>query len=119
MKKYILTSFLIALITISCQGCYFGTSGSWKDDHIDAKIRHEIAICNKKLFGAIANNDLHTVKSLMSPVLIEKGGSKLDSLISSFSDGFKSTQYKVLNEFYTKNTTANIGEISPLSRHKF
>jgi len=106
MKKCL--SILFGVIALALQSCHFGTSGSWKDDHIDPAIRAQIAPLNKKLFTGLMTNNIAAVKQLMSQVLIEKLGKKTDTIVNTVNNAFKATDYEVLNEFYTKNTTTNI-----------
>lgn len=108
MKKYLSVFILIIVASSALQSCHFGTSGTWKDDHIDPAVRAEIAPLDKKLFNGIMAKDVEAVRSLLAPVLLEKTGKKIDTLVNDFGDAFKADGYEELNSFYTKNTTTNI-----------
>jgi hypothetical protein len=109
MKRYLLILALLSFTSIIVQSCHVGASGGWKDDHIDPNVRKEIEVLDKKLFESISTKDIAGVKSLMATVLLEKSGNQIDTLVNSVGDAFKTKDYQLLNEFYTKNTTTNIG----------
>jgi hypothetical protein len=99
--------FLIT-ICICSASCHFGGNATLKNEQIDKGVKNEIANLNTKLFKAIAEKDGDAIKDLMSPKLAEKSGRSLDTLTSTFADTFNAASYSVLDEYYTKNATANI-----------
>ncbi|MFI5159518.1 MAG: hypothetical protein ACHQF4_11675 [Sphingobacteriales bacterium] len=103
---------IFSIVLISCwallQGCHVGTSGTWRNGRISLEVKQKIDALNKKLFEAIVTKDPTKLKQLMSPPLLEKSGSNLDTIITSFNNKFNATSYDVLDDYYTKNSTTNI-----------
>ncbi|NCD70058.1 hypothetical protein [Mucilaginibacter agri] len=116
MKKTLLTFSWVILFAAVLQGCHFGTFGSWKNDRIEPKVREEIAVLDKKLFKAIMTQDVAGVKQLLSPTLLEKSGKKVDTIVNTMGGAFKATDYKLLDEYYTKNTSENISNDIPAGK---
>ena len=90
------------------QSCHFGTSGTWANDRIDQSVRNQIDVLNKKLFESIASKDVAGTKQLMSPMLLEKSGKSIDTIVNTFGDNFKGATYEILDEYYTKNTNTKV-----------
>jgi len=107
MKKYLM---ILLFAVLGFTGCHIGTSGTWKNDHIDPAVRDKLDVLNKKLFGVLLKGDVAGVKALMSPKLIENAGLKIDTIVLGFKNAYSglSAGYEVLDEYYTKNTTTNI-----------
>ena len=108
MKKHLLIIFLLSIWIILSQGCHIGTSGTWKNDRIDQSVKDKIDVMNKKLFKSIITKDIAGIKQLMSPILIEKSGSKIDTVINNIDVASNEPNYALLDEYYTKNSTTNI-----------
>lgn len=106
-------SFLfLAGISISMYGCTFGTSGMWKNDHIDQSIRSEVKPLNDKLIIALRKNDLSGIKALLSDQLLEQA-SKLTELVAQVSPTLSNNNYRVLDEYLVKNTSAGLNNTIP------
>lgn len=97
--------FLLMMMLFSCN---IGTTGTWKNDHIDENVRNEIALLNKKLFKSIVAKDADAAKKLMSPLLIENSAKEINTIADEFSDNYKSADYQILDEYYSKNLSKNI-----------
>lgn len=97
--------FIIILATF---GCHVGTSGTWKNGNIKPDIKARIDDLNKRLFKSIVTKDAAGVKQLMSKVLIENSGVKIDTIINEVGNAMSTSDYDILDEYYTKNTTTNI-----------
>ena len=108
MRKHVSIIFLLSACVILSQGCHVGTSGTWKNDRIDENVKDKIDVLNKKLFKSIATKDIVGIKQLMSPILIEKSGKKIDTLINNIDVPSDNPDYRLLDEYYTKNTATNI-----------
>lgn len=106
-------TLLFILTILILQSCSLGTSGTWKNDHIDQDKREQIKTLNDKLFNGIINNDVTAVKALMSDKLLEKGVSDLDKLINQVSTSFKADSYRILDEYNVHNSTTDIGNTLP------
>jgi hypothetical protein len=105
MKKTL--TFILILSITSLFSCRFGAWGSWKNDKIDPDLRAEMAVLNKKLIKAMAGNDAAAVKQLASTVLLQKAEAGLDSVVTQYQTLVKSEDYEIIDEYYTKNVTAN------------
>ncbi len=65
MKNSLLHSILIfSLTALVFQGCKIGTVKMWKNDDIETKKKEQIRVLNDKLFAAIRNNDIASIKAL-------------------------------------------------------
>jgi len=106
MKSALITLLLIS--TIIQLGCHTGASGTFVNANIDPAIKKQIEPLNKKLIEGLASKNAKELKQLMAPVLIERSGSALDSSIKVIGDGINSSEYTVMDEYYTKNTAINI-----------
>jgi hypothetical protein len=106
MKNLIL---LTILTVFGLQGCNVGTVGTWKDENIEQSLKNEIETLDKKVMEAVTTNNVELLKSIMSEKLLEKGGDSLDQFIEQASTIITTTDYKVLNQFQTKNSTTGIG----------
>jgi hypothetical protein len=109
MKKHLSILFFACAISVLLQSCYFqvNTFGRWKNQNIDKEVRNEIGLLDKKLFKSIMTKNVSGVKQLMSKTLIDISGKKIDTLVNGLGDAFKANDYKLLDEFYTKNTNEN------------
>lgn len=105
MKQYTL---LLILTVLTFQRCNFGTFGTWKNDNINKDKREQIKVLNDKLLKAITSNDVAGVKALMSDILLEKRASEVDTLINQVNAYFKSDSFRILDEYYVKNSTTGI-----------
>ncbi|OKS85777.1 hypothetical protein [Mucilaginibacter polytrichastri] len=113
MKKLLSTLLSVAALTLALQSCHVGASGSWKNDNIPPDVKKEIAVIDQKLFKAIMTQDIAGVRQLMSPVLIEKAGKTVDTIVHNIGGAFKATDYELLDEYYTKNSTTKITNTIP------
>lgn len=106
MKKLILLTIITAF---GLQGCNVGTTGTWKDENIEQGLKSEIETLDKKVLEAVTTNNVDLLKSIMSDKLLEKSGSDIGQLIEQASRVITTTDYKVLNQFQSKNSTTGIG----------
>lgn len=106
MKKLILLTIITAF---GLQGCNVGTTGTWKDENIEQGLKSEIETLDKKVLEAVTTNNVDLLKSIMSDKLLEKSGSDIGQLIEQASSVITTTDYKVLNQFQSKNSTTGIG----------
>jgi hypothetical protein len=109
MKKSLHLKLIVTSIFILLQSCQFNfnKSGVWKDDNIDPEVKNKINGLNQKLFEAFKNNDIAGAKQLMSQALIDGAGAKIDTLVNSIHSGITVPGFKVFNQFYVNNTSAN------------
>jgi hypothetical protein len=115
MKIYIT---IICLIAFTITGCHFGTSGTWENDRIDPTVKSTIDDLNKKLFIGVRTKDITGLKQLMSPMLVEKAGKTIDTLINSVGDNYNLEEFETVDDFYIKNSTANINDHLLSIKHK-
>ncbi len=110
MKKYIWSITILFTITlVACiYSCKFSVNGEWKDDHINNDVRNEISALNKKLLQNVKDDNVPAIKEMMSKILIDSSGTKIDTLINNTSHNILGSDYTIINEFYTKNTTDNL-----------
>lgn len=107
MKKQI-TLILFAFLTISFfQSCKEPATGIWVNGRINSDIKKQIADLNKKLFKGIMDKDVPAVKSLLSPELLKRSGTRLDTLVNNTSQIYNAKDYDLLDEFYTKHHIGN------------
>jgi hypothetical protein len=107
MKNSLAVFSSAILFCLLFTGCYVGTSGSWVNDHIDKQVRDEIRPLNDKLLKGIAGNNVATVNELLSPVLLEKAGKDIATIVNTASKIIKGDDFEVVDEYYTKNTNTN------------
>ncbi|MBI9056767.1 MAG: hypothetical protein JEZ01_03240 [Labilibaculum sp.] len=100
---------LSLLIIIGIQSCNVGTTGFWKDENISQSLKNEINKLDKKVFEAIVSNNHKQIKSLMSDKLLDISGDNIDKLVDQANTIIKNDDYRVLNQFYVKNSTTGIG----------
>src|ERR1700761_7408773 len=107
MKKRTSAILLISVSLLSLS-CHFGTSGTWKNDHIQPEIRSEIATLNKQLFNDIKKKDIPDLNKLLSSALIRESGNQMDTIVNQVGPAIAESDYEVVDEYYTKNTVANV-----------
>jgi cell division protein FtsB len=103
MKRNVLSVLLVFCIIITLVSCHSGDNGIWKNTEIDSGLRSQIAALNKKLFTSIMAKDINGVKALLSDKLVQKSGTKLDTLVYTSAQSFNAKDYDVLDEYYTKH----------------
>ncbi len=111
-------TFCLIITVVLLYGCKLGTVGAWKNGNIDANQREQIKILNDQLFQAILNNDVKVVKSLMSDKLLAKAGNDLDQMLGQVSSSLKVNKYRILDEYYVKNTTIGVNNTIPSGTSK-
>jgi len=99
---------LIIVTTIVFQSCNFGSSGTQKNESIEASKIQEIKVLNDKLFKAIMSNDIPGVKALLSDKLLTIVNSDLDKLVGTMSNNYPSKSYTILDQYYVSNTAVDI-----------
>jgi hypothetical protein len=105
MRKSVLIIFLMLPVTVFMLSCHVGTSGSWKNDHIDAVERNKIATLNDRLFKAITTDDIEGVKKLMFSGLVSILGKKTDTIvIQCLMNTIQKTQLLILQIIYFRLT---------------
>lgn len=102
MKNIILILFFLTIFTTSCN-----VGGTWKDDNIDTEIKVKIHELNYQILDGFAENNLDKVLSICSDKLIEQSKNDLNILIQQVRQSFSKNDFKILNEFYQKNTSDN------------
>jgi hypothetical protein len=101
--------FLLIITTIGIQSCKVGTTGTWKDENIDQSLKNEIQTLDKKVLEAVTTNNTDLIRSIMSEKLLEKSSNDIDQLIEQIGNVIKTTDYNILNQYQTKNSTTGIG----------
>ncbi len=109
MKETILL-ILTVLILTSCNSQPFV---AWKNDNIDKDKKEQIRILNDKLFKGLRNNDVVSVKSLLSDALLEKSGSDLENVVRQVSSYSLPDNYRILDEYNIRNSTTGISNTIP------
>ncbi|MDQ6471593.1 hypothetical protein RB619_13135 [Flavobacterium sp. LHD-80] len=100
---------LIILTAVIFQSCNFGSSGTQKNEDIEASKVQEIKVVNDKLFKAIMSNDIPGVKALLSDKLLTTvASSDLNNLVGTMSANYPSKSYTILDQYYVSNTNINI-----------
>lgn len=108
MKIFLLSFFLFLLIL---QSCTVDTTGTWKNDRINPEVKNQIAVLNKKLFKSLVAADITSAKKLMAPILIENSEKEISAIVGAFNENYKTTEYQVLDEYYTKNSGKNVTNV--------
>lgn len=98
----------IVLIILILQGCNIGANNTSKNEHIDERTRASIGRLNDRLFKAVINSDVATIKTLSSDKLLENSGDSLDILIKKVRTLFSTQTYSVMDEYNVHH--ANIGD---------
>ena len=99
---------LIPLIAFGIQCCNVGSTKVWKDKNIEQRLKDEIETLDKKVVEAVTNQDTELLRSIMSDKLLEMAGDSIGQLLEQVNDLFAATDYKILNQFHTKNSTTGI-----------
>jgi Uncharacterized protein conserved in bacteria with a cystatin-like fold len=102
MKKNIIYLLAIILLTTAFQSCT-GDKGIKENDQISNSTRAAIAALNKKLFDGITSGNVAAVKALLSPDLIEKSGTELDTVINRCSKRYPAKDFEILDEYLSKD----------------
>lgn len=102
MKKNIIYLLAIILFTTAFQSCT-GDKGIKENDQISNSTRAAIAALNKKLFDGITSGNVAAVKALLSPDLIEKSGTELDTVINRCSKRYPAKDFEILDEYLSKD----------------
>lgn len=109
MKKNIWIILTVIVLFTSCHG-----GGTWKDDHIDPKIRTEINELNNQIIDGLREGNQEKIFSVFSDKLKEKAkndqGVKdfIKTLMLSAKNKISKDKFVVLNEFHQKNTTSGM-----------
>jgi hypothetical protein len=107
MKKQIPLILFTFLAITFFQSCKEPATGFWMNDKINSDVKKQIAELNNKLFKGIMNKDINAVKSLLSPELLKRSGTKLDTLVNNTGQIYNAKEYELLDEFYTKHHIGN------------
>jgi hypothetical protein len=102
MKKIILILISLPILITSCN-----VGGMWKDDNIDPKVKEQIHKLNYEIIDGFVNNNPEKVFNICSDKLLEQGKNDLSMLIQQTRQSFSREDYKILNEFYQKNTSTD------------
>ncbi|MEO3405528.1 hypothetical protein AAFN85_16580 [Mucilaginibacter sp. CAU 1740] len=105
MKKILITALL--LVTVNLAGAQISVFSTFINAHINPDIKKQIEPLNKKLIENLASKNTPGVKQLMSPVVIERSGDKLSAIVDTISNGMRSAEYSIIDEYYTINTATN------------
>lgn len=101
--------FLTMLIAFVLQGCNVGTTKYCMDESIKQRLRNEIQALDKKVLEAVTTNNPHLIRTILSDKLLEKDGNNIDLLIKQAGSVIPNADYRILNQFYVKNSTTGIG----------
>ena len=102
IKKTVI--FILFVVTI--QSCNLNSSGTWRNDQIQRRTREEIKALNDKLVKSMGEDDVASVKGLMADIL--KKDSNIVEFVHQFSNSFGIKEYKILDEYYVKNTSVQV-----------
>lgn len=111
MRKSIWSILTVIILFISCHS---GAGGTWKDDHIDPKIRAEIHELNNQVIEGFIEGNQEKVFSNFSDKLIEQAKndagvkSFVNTLMQEAKKRISKDKFVVLNEFLQKNTTSDM-----------
>lgn len=105
IQKIIIVVFTVLFIQ-SCKNV--GLSKGWKNENIDTENKQQIKTLNDKLFKAIGNKDELSLRMIMSDSLIQKAGD-IGKLLNQISTYYKADSYRIIDEYYTNNSTIGIG----------
>ena len=105
MKNFL----LLIILAIGLYACELNTLKTYKDGKIDKALRNKIDQLDDIVIASVLTNNPKKIKSIMSDVLLEKSGEKIDQLIDEMGLYIKTDDYKVLNQFYVRNTTEGSG----------
>ena len=109
LNNAMMTGKILLLFTfIVFQNCELGGSVFLKNDSIDKNIKEQINNLDNQLFKAIKTNNPDLIRGLMSDSLLKKGGQVIDILLNQVSASIKLESYKILDEYYIKNTAKNM-----------
>jgi len=101
MKKHLI--LLLLGFALCNSACMFIETKTFQDDKIDADIKAEIAPLNKQIFNSLMTRNVGGIKKLMSPQMLDSAGTTIDTIVNTVANTYKGKEYKILDEFYTKN----------------
>jgi hypothetical protein len=102
MKNSTLSLLSLIAFVMACN-----VGGGWKDENIDEKIKSQIHELNSQIIDGFIENNHDKVFQICSDKLLEQGKNDLSSLIQQVRKSFSKKDFKILNEFYQKNTSEN------------
>ena len=95
----------LLLLIIAITGC--NTSGTWNDDHIDLALRQTINGLNAQVIEGLAADKPDKILAVASEALITAAHNDLTSLTQKTAGMIQPGNFKIRNQFFTKNSTAN------------
>jgi hypothetical protein len=99
---------LFVLLSVLFNSCTSAdTTVWWENEDIEKEIKTEIKNINDTLVHSIYMGDVDVVKKLLSDVLLEKSPD-MDDILFTVSGLFTSEKYRILDEYYVKNSTTDI-----------
>lgn len=98
-------TLIILFASIFITSCNVG--GMWKDDNIDPDVKSEIHKLNYEIIDGFIENNPDKVFSVCSEDLVKKSKNEFTNLIYQVRQSFSKEDFKILNEFYQKNTSEN------------
>jgi hypothetical protein len=103
-------TLIYLLIFLLFQRCNLSKSnnGIWKNDQIGQDIRNKIKVLNDKLFYGVKNDDLKSIKSILSDSLFENSRNSLENIIGNISSSIKSDKYFPWDEYFVRNSSVNV-----------
>ncbi|MBK5721253.1 hypothetical protein JGH11_10260 [Dysgonomonas sp. Marseille-P4677] len=110
MKKYYILIFISALF-YACNNA--GGFMIWRGNNIEEQTRDEIRKLNGNLVHALNNKDVKGVRALLSKDLNKLLKNNLDSIVYGVGNSFNLDSYRVLDEYYIRNTTAGLQNTIP------
>lgn len=102
MKKTILIGLFALIFITSCN-----VNGIWKDDNIDPDIKSQIHKLNYEIIDGFIENNPDKVFAVCNEDLVKKSKNEITNLIYQVRQSFSKENFKILNEFYQKNTSKN------------
>ena len=102
MKKNIFIGLIASIFITSCN-----VGGMWKDDNIDTDVKSQIHKLNYEIIDGFIENNPNKVFAVCSEDLVKKSKNEFANLIYQVRQSFSKEDFKILNEFYQKNTSEN------------
>jgi hypothetical protein len=106
-NKYVLF-FILASLTFSCNS---GVNRTWKNESINEDLKKEISGLDKKVIQSLKTDNPEMLQSILSPDLIEKGVTNLDSIVHLINKSIQGDDYSILDQYLIKNTTNGLNTV--------
>lgn len=99
---------ILIFVSVVLYGCKIGTTGVLRGSDIDQELRNEIRSIDDIVIKAIVHKDFDLMRSTMSAGLLDHIDNNADEFVAQISNFITKTDYKIVNQFYSKNSAEGL-----------